>query len=210
MLQNSGIKSLFDVDADMFAVLSPSGYFFALRIGFAFPMFEKNALPQEWVECYNSQGYVLADPVMHWLYSSSGATRWSEIDFPDPRGVLDQAAEFGMRFGAAVCCADTGPQGQRSFGSFTRADREFTDPEIETLEHNLKALHESLVPPKNLTRAELEALGMVKNGLLMKEIADLLGVSEGAVKQRLKNAKSKLNAKTSTHAATMATSYGLI
>ena len=51
---------------------------------------------------------------------------------------------------------------------------------------------------------------MVKDGLLMKEIADLLGVSEGAVKQRLKNAKLKLGAKTGTHAATMATSFGLI
>lgn len=205
-----GMNMGLDLDTDLFASMSPSGHFLALRIGFAFPIFEQNSLPREWVECYSSHGYVLADPVMHWLYSSSGAIRWSEIDFPDPRGVRDHAAEFGMRFGVAVCCADTGPQGQRSFGSFTRADREFDDPEIETLEHNLKALHDSLVPPTNLTRAELEALGMVKNGLLMKEIADLLGVSEGAVKQRLKNAKSKLNAKTSTHAATMATSYGLI
>ncbi len=210
MLQHPSLKSLVDVDADMFATLAPAGYFFALRIGFAFPMFEKNELPKDWVDCYNSNGYVLADPVMQWLYSSSGATRWSEIDFADTRGVLDQAAEFGMRFGVAVSCADTGPHGQRSFGSFTRADREFTDSEIETLEHNLKALHETLVPPTNLTHAELEALGMVKNGLLMKEIADLLHVSEGAVKQRLKNAKFKLKAKTSTHAATMATSFGLI
>ncbi len=74
----------------------------------------------------------------------------------------------------------------------------------------LLTLHQQMVPPTNLTRAELEALGMVKNGLLMKEIADLLGVSEGAVKQRLKNAKTKLKAKTSTHAATMATTFGLI
>ncbi|KMW60742.1 hypothetical protein AIOL_000907 [Candidatus Rhodobacter oscarellae] len=51
---------------------------------------------------------------------------------------------------------------------------------------------------------------MVKDGLLMKEVANLLGVTEGAVKQRLKSAKSKLGAKTGTHAATRATTFGLI
>lgn len=52
-----------------------------------------------------------------------------------------------------------------------------------------------MAPPTNLTKAELEALRMVKDGLLVKEIANILGVSEGAVKQRLRNAKSKLGAK---------------
>ncbi|MDF0599952.1 autoinducer binding domain-containing protein [Psychromarinibacter sp. C21-152] len=200
----------FEVDTDLFAALSPAGHFLALRIGFAFPIFEQNLLPADWVECYGTHGYVLADPVMNWLYASTGAVRWSEIDIPDHRGVLDHAAEYGLAYGVAVCCRDAGAQGQRSFGSFARSDREFEDGEIAALQQTLQSLHDSLVPPRNLTRAELEALGMVKNGLLMKEIADLLSVSEGAVKQRLKNAKSKLNAKTSTHAATMATSYGLI
>ena len=199
-----------DVNTDTFSALSPAGHFLALRIGFAFPMFEQNALPKKWVERYAARGLVLADPVMHWLYSNTGAIRWSDIEIEDPREVLNQAANHGLNYGLAVCCADAGESGQRSFGSFARSDREFDQCEILQLEAELKALHESLVPPKNLTRAELEALGMVKNGLLMKEIADLLGVSEGAVKQRLKNAKSKLRAKTSTHAATMATSFGLI
>ena len=66
------------------------------------------------------------------------------------------------------------------------------------------------MPPSNLTMAELEALRMVKNGLLLKQIAAQLGVSDGAVKQRLKNARLKLNAKTGTQAASMATAYGLI
>ncbi|MCG6903882.1 MAG: LuxR family transcriptional regulator [Rhodobacter sp.] len=199
-----------DINTDMFTERSPAGHFLALRIGFAFPIFEQNALPKAWIEIYSSRGYVLADPVMNWLYQSTGTTRWSEIEIADPRGVLEQARAFDMNYGVAICCSDRGTSGQRSFGSFARSDREFLDVEIIELEEKLREMHESLVPPTNLTRAELEALGMVKNGLLMKEIADDLGVSEGAVKQRLKNAKSKLKAKTSTHAATMATSFGLI
>lgn len=199
-----------DVNTDRVSQLAPAGHFLALRIGFAFPIFEQNALPKAWIERYSERGLVLADPVMHWMYQNTGATRWSEIEIEDPRGVLAQAALFGMEYGVAVCVTDQSPTGQRSFGSFARSDREFFDSEIMELAGELQAMHASLVPPTNLTKAELEALGMVKDGLLMKEIADMLGVSEGAVKQRLKNAKSKLKAKTGTHAATMATSFGLI
>ena len=51
---------------------------------------------------------------------------------------------------------------------------------------------------------------MVKDGKRLKEIAHELSVSEGAVKQRLKNAKAKLDAKTSTQAATIAAQHGII
>jgi len=200
----------FDIDTESFTVQAPAGHFLALRIGFAFPMYEQNALPKNWIEHYSARGFVLADPVMNWLYQNAGTTRWSEIELEDPRGVLDQAKRFGLNYGLAICCTGEGAGVQRSFGSFARSDREFLDAEVFELKDKLQNLHDSMVPPSNLTDAELEALGMVKNGLLMKEIADLLGVSEGAVKQRLKNAKSKLKAKTSTHAATMATSFGLI
>lgn len=196
--------------ADVFLERSPQGYFLALRIGFAFPIFEKNALPTGWIAEYSSRGYVLADPVMNWLYRETGAARWSEIEYDDPRGVLTEARNFDLNYGVAICCTDSDNDGQRSFGSFARSDREFLDVEIVELKEKLQQMHDTLVPPTNLTAAEIEALGMVKDGLLMKEIADTLGVSEGAVKQRLKNAKSKLNAKTSTHAATLATSYRLI
>jgi LuxR family transcriptional regulator len=56
----------------------------------------------------------------------------------------------------------------------------------------------------------LETLSLVKNGLLMKEIAGLLGISESAIKQRLKNARLKLDAKTGSQAAARATMFGII
>ena len=51
---------------------------------------------------------------------------------------------------------------------------------------------------------------MVRDGLRVKQIAYELGVSEGAVKQRLKNAKLKLGAQTGAQAAAMASEFGLI
>lgn len=173
-------------------------------------MEERNELPETWVTQYTRGGLMLVDPIMKWVYQQRGAVRWSEIGLPDPADVLSLAAAHGLRFGAAISCSDHDLRAQRSFGTFARSDREFTDEELETLTMELERLHHAKAPPTNLTQAELEALRMVKDGLLMKEIAGLLGVSEGAVQQRLKNAKLKLNATTSSQAVSMATGFGLI
>ena len=190
--------------------LSPSGYYIALRIGFAFPMEEVNELPTEWVEHYTNNRFMLFDPVVRWAYANVGISRWSEIALDDPKRILAQAQTFGMRYGVTISIFDGGTDGQRSFASFTRSDREYTDLEVKLLRVFLKRRHNETAPPTNLTQAELEALSMTKDGKRLKEIAFELCVSEGAVKQRLKNAKLKLGAKTGTQAATMASQYGLI
>jgi len=193
-------------------VLAPAtaGYYIALRVGFAFPLEELNALPRAWVEHYTQNRFMLHDPVIRWIYSNTGATRWSALDLPDPMRVLEQAQVFGLRYGAAVACYDGNREGQRSFGTFVRGDREFTDAEIEQFQIYVQRLHRAKAPPTNLTPAEIEALSMVKRGLRLKQVAHDLGVTEGAIKQRLKNAKTKLNAQTSAQAAAMASEFGLI
>lgn len=190
--------------------VATGGYYLALRVGFAFPMEEVNALPPEWVEHYTHERFMLHDPVIRWVYSNSGAIRWSEITLPDDRKVLRQAEQFGLRYGVAICCFDNNPEGQRSFGTFVRPDREFEDREIRGLTGLVNRLHYEKAPPTTLTMAELEALRMVKQGMRLKQIAHVLGVSEGAIKQRLKNAKIKLGAATGTQAATKASDFGLI
>lgn len=186
------------------------GYYLALRVGFAFPAEEINALPRDWVDHYTIQRYMLADPVIKWVYANTGVIRWDEIDIADPRNVMVAAKGFGLQYGAAACCFDGSSDGRRSFGTFVRSDRPFTDEELAELEAVLGQLHDDKSPPTNLTDAELEALRMVKAGLRLKQIAHELGVSEGAIKQRLKNAKSKLGAKTGAQAATLASDFGLI
>lgn len=198
------------IETQQIEELAPAGYYLALRIGFAFPVEEVNALPTEWIEHYTKNGLMLFDPVMRWAYGTTGSKRWSEMDLDDSRKVLGQAQTFGLRYGVAVSVFDGNAAGQRSIGSFSRSDREFFDLEIELLLAFVKRRHAELAPPTNVTMAELEALGMVRDGKRLKEIAFDLGVTEGAVKQRLKNAKVKLGAKTSTQAAAMANQYGLI
>ena len=196
--------------AEELEFLSPSGYYIALRLGFAFPLEEVNALPSAWVDLYTANRFMLHDPVIRWVYEFTGVIRWSGIKIPDPLGVMNKAYSFGLRFGVAVCCVDDGPDGQRSFGSFARSDREFEDTEIAKLSAHVAALHVLKAPPSNLTDAEIEALRMVKDGKRLKQIAHELGVTEGAVKQRLKNARLKLGAQTGPQAVTLASTFGLI
>lgn len=190
--------------------IATNGYYIALRVGFAFPLEEMNTLPSAWVDHYTTHRFMLQDPVVRWIYQNTGATRWSAIELQDPMRVLDQAQTFGLRYGAAVACFDGNKEGQRSFGTFSRPDREFTKDEIGALHAYVMKLHHEKAPPTNLTAAELEALKMVKEGMRLKQIAHDLGISEGAVKQRLKNAKTKLNAQTSAQAAAMVGEFGLI
>jgi len=190
--------------------IAPTGYYVALRIGFAFPMEEVNELPAEWVAHYTSQRFMLFDPAVRWAYANVGFIRWSDLRQDDPKKVIAQAQTFGLRYGVTIAVLDQGANAQRSFASFTRSDREFSDLEVKLLQAYVTRRHNETAPPTNLTRAELEALGMVKDGKRLKEIAFELNVSEGAVKQRLKNAKLKLGAKTGTQAAALANQFGLI
>jgi LuxR family transcriptional regulator, quorum-sensing system regulator SdiA len=194
----------------VFKRLAPAGYYLALRVGFILPMAERNTMPQAWIDRYTRSGYLVHDPVIRWVYGNTGTIRWSRIDLPDPHGVLREAAEYGMRFGLAVCCPPVGDTGQRSFATFARRDREFSPAEASELQDRLTVLHIAATPPSNLTRAELEALSMVREGFLLKEIAGHLGVTEGAIKQRIRSAKEKLHAKTASQAVSCAAGYGLI
>ena len=189
---------------------APAGFYVAIRIGFAFPMVELNHLPASWVREYTAGGLMVHDPAMSWAYKNTGSARWSDLVASDDLGVLDLAKDHGLEYGAVVSCTDRNDASQRSFGLFARSDREYTAAELALLLDRVSQFHRMHARPSNLTNAELETLGLVKNGLLMKEIACLLNVSESAIKQRLKNARLKLNAKTGPQAAAMATMFGMI
>ncbi|MEL7025708.1 MAG: autoinducer binding domain-containing protein [Pseudomonadota bacterium] len=196
-----------DYQFDEFAL---GGFFLAYRVEFLRPEFEYNSLPRGWVHKYTQQGFVMLDPVMRWLYSNSGTIRWGEIEMPDTSGIFKEAMAYDLNFGVAISILDENESGVRSFGNFARGDREFTDDEIKELTRRLELLFGDLEAPKDITDAELEALAMLKNGMLIKEVAHELGISEGAVKQRLRSAKDKLSARTTPHAVSVASSYGLI
>ncbi len=190
--------------------LAPAGHYIAIRISFVFPVVEQNCLPEAWVREYTASGLLVHDPAMAWAHQNEGYVRTSDLVAEDDQGVLELAKNHGLNFGAAVCCIDSDEGRERSFGFFFRSDREYAAIELEQLHAAILSTHSAYARPRNLTEAELETLGLVKNGLLMKEIASALGVSESAIKQRLRNARLKLNAKTGSQAAARATMLGMI
>lgn len=197
-------------EVEELAQVATGGYYLALRVGFAFPLEELNRLPQTWVDHYTRARFMVSDPVIRWCYAHTGVIRWSDITIDDPRQVLAQARAFGLRHGVAVSIFDGGSGGQRSFGMFVRGDRDFEERELDFLQREVERLHDEKAPPTNLTAAEIMALRLVRDGKRLKQIAWELGVTEGAVKQRLKNARLKLGAKTGAEAISRATGFGLL
>ncbi len=193
-----------------FEEIAPAGFYVACRMGYVAPQEELNNFPDEWIQTYTAGGYMLYDPVIRWAYENTGHKRWDEVEKPDPQNILVQAQAYDLNFGLVASYRDTGEGAHRTFGSFARSDRAFTEAEVDALFTLLVELHNDRAPPTNLTAAELEVLAMLKQGMLMKQVAVELGVSESAIKGRLKNAKQKLSAKTNTHAASVASELGLI
>jgi aldose 1-epimerase/LuxR family transcriptional regulator len=83
--------------------------------------------------------------------------------------------------------------------------------EMKELEASLRAAHFH-VPQDDqaLTRAQTDALRLLSRGMRLKEIANALGISESAVKARLKSAVARMDARTPVQAASIASQRGLL
>ncbi len=197
MTQLDGMK-------DKINLIAVAGFYVALKVGFSFPEEEMNQLPDAWVEFYTTQGLVVHDPAMKWVYGQVGGARFSDLTLPDPHHVRAHGAVFGLQHGAVVSVMGTADKGRRSYGLFFRDDRDFDLTEIEELKRIMQLLHQGPEDERSLTAAEIEALKLQSGGLRLKQIAARLGISESAVKARLNNAKRKLGAKTQSQAASIA------
>lgn len=190
--------------------IAPAGFYVALRVGFSFPEEEFNALPANWVEFYTTNGLVVHDPALKWVYGNTGAVRADEIAVPDPQQILARARVFGLAHGAVVSVSMPSDRGRRSYGLFYRDQSAFTDAHLAELLTIVRDLHAGNAAEPGLTAAEIEALQMQASGLRLKQIAGDLGISESAVKARLNNAKRKLGARTLSQAASIAAGRRII
>lgn len=202
------MTTMFDLPDDL-RRLAPAGLYVGIRFGFVSPQRELNLMPQPWLDRYAREGFQGHDPAIRWAQTGLGVRRWSDLPIDDKRGVLKEAAGFGLRFGAvaATVCEETG---QRSILLAARFDRAYTDAQLVRISDHLEVLQAVEHRQVSLTAAELEVLRRIRDGERLKMISHALGVTEGAIKQRLKNARLKLGASTSTQATTMASEMGLL
>ena len=189
------------------SLLAPTGYYLGLHIRFTSPLMTFQTYDQAWTDHYTEQGYAMRDPLIAWGFSTVGATRWSEIAFPDTFGILKEAAGYGLVYGVGVAC---GPVSSRTIGGAARSDREFTDDEIRRVEAIVNRLHDITQPPESLTDAQIEALRLIAAGDRHAAAAAKIGISESALKARLNSARIRLLARTTAEAIQRAKDYRLI
>ncbi len=187
--------------------LAPKGYVLGLHIRYAAAHLTFQTYDPRWSEIYTENGYMLADPTVFWAFGNEGACRWSQVGLPDQHGILEQARAFGLNYGVVVSC---GAISSRTMGGFAREDREFNDDEIAEMQTVVRGLHDISTPPDQLTPAQRMALRMVAKGARHAEAAALLGISESALKARLRSARDRLMVRTTAEAVQRAQEYNLL
>ncbi len=187
--------------------LAPAGYSVGLHIRFAAPLMTFQTYSSTWIEHYTSQAYVMRDPMTAWGFSVEGAARWSEIDIPDPFGIMTEAATHGLKYGVQFA---HGPVSSRTIASIARTDREFTDAECAEANDIVRNLHVLSEPPENLTRAQVAALRLIAAGDRHAAAAEKLSISESALKARLTAARQRLMARTTAEAVQRAKELRLL
>jgi LuxR family transcriptional regulator, quorum-sensing system regulator SdiA len=183
----------FESSVAQLGALAPAGFALGLHIRFASAQVMLNTYDSRWVETYTSRGYMLCDPIVSWGFGTEGVSRWSALVHPDPHRVLEQAKEHGLVFGLAV---SHGQVNSRTIGGFARSDREFTDAEIASVEKLVIGLHALTKLPFALSVGQVDALRMVAKGYRYSQAAHFMGISESALKARLKAAREQLYCRT--------------
>jgi LuxR family transcriptional regulator len=134
---------------------SPAGFAVALHIRFTRPTYLFQTYAKPWMAHYSQAGLVLHDPVVRWGLQNVGRRRWSDLASIDDARVFDQARDHGLMNGAgfAIVIAES-----RSIAACARADREFTDKEMEGVEELLGRLHRATLGLGRLGARDQRAL----------------------------------------------------
>ena len=181
--------------------IAPAGWIMGFNLTYRGPEHLYNAYPSSWRAVYEDRNYFFGDPIAVWTITHDGAIRWSEVKIPDVRGVMKHARRYKLNYGIAI---SRKVAGKRSFLTLAHPDREFTDQEMAMAQTKFTLWTDLVLNRAALTPAELEVLRCFRDGLGQAETANLLNISESAVKQRAIKACHKMGAKTRTQAVALA------
>lgn len=194
--------------------IAPSGYILILNVRYLTPEFYHTTYDPAWVDLYNRERYAFFDPILLWSTVNTGTRRWSEIGLLGLKAtatrVMEQAKTYGLHFGAILVRKNLAGEGERCMLSASRADREFTDDELEELDAAFCYLMSAVGTHAGLTTSERSALQGLAEGLSQDEIALRDGVTRDAVKKRIERARKTLGAANTTQAVAIAVMKGLI
>lgn len=118
---------------------SPAGFAIGLHLAFTASKYIIQTYPLAWMEEYSRRGLLLTDPTVRWGVENLGSIPWSVLKQNDDAGVIDAAAEFGLKYGLSIA-VERG--NSRSLASFAAVDGEFEPAVIDQLTDELEALHD--------------------------------------------------------------------
>lgn len=204
----------FDATHNLLSYIAPSGYVIALNIRNTTPQVVHCTYADEWWKEYQRNHYMRWDPMVHWGLLNQGKERWSNIWAPKLTTknniVMERALKHGLKYGVAFAQRSDIGKRRKSFFNAARADREFTDEEIDRLWTEFIGCMHKYENIEILTVAEQRALEMTAAGMQQKEIGHLMGKSEHTVRKILQGARKALKAKTVSHAVAIAQQRGII
>lgn len=197
------ISRIPDLEKDLEHIreIATAGFVLAVNLGWAGPEFLHSEYPDRWRKIYEDRNYFMTDPVFFWTLRNTGHKRWSEVGYPDPRGINKKAKKFGLCFGAVFCQK---AEGKKSFFSAGRPDREFTETEMEQLEKYFLKWIQFVAERPELTLGELQTMKCLSEGLTQAQTAEALKVSESTVKKRAQSVMKKFKASTRAEAVSIA------
>ncbi len=156
---------------------------------------------EEWKAEYHSKSMQFVDPTVWWAIRNTGDCRWSETGYIDIGRVFKKARRHNINHGAIFSRLKNG---KKSILSVSRHDRELTDDEMMLLSAQWDRITNALIENANLSKGELAVLRMLRDGYNYPEISTVLNVSVSGIKKRVAKSMHKLNAKTPTHAVSIA------
>jgi LuxR family transcriptional regulator len=202
-MENAG----YDNQLRQLGEIAPAGYVLGLHIRYNSATLMFRTYPDEWMNVYTQKGYMMTDPLVAWGVANQGTCRWSALGVPDPNDVLKQAREFDLNYGVAISC---GLEASRTIGGFARSDREFTDEEIKELHDLVLHMHRETAPDVKLTTTQVAALRLLADGRSIEDAASDLGITERALKSRLKTAGERLLTRSTAETVQQAIEYRLL
>lgn len=200
--------------AALFDSLGPMGYAIALNVRNVTPELYYSTFPARWIERYTKQSFMMADPVIDYMYRNAGAVRWSEIKHSRGPSKTEQflqvSREEGLSFGAAVVRRNATEPSVKSLISVCRSDRELTGDEIGQLEESFDLLLRKIDLQRTLSRRQREVLELMARGATRQDCAGILAVSPDTIKRDVELARKFLGARNVVEAVALATVRKLI
>ncbi|MDF0599951.1 autoinducer binding domain-containing protein [Psychromarinibacter sp. C21-152] len=133
----------------------PLGFAIALHIRYNAPTFLFQTFPENWMEAYSRNGFVIRDPAVHWAFENTGFIRWRDLAVGDRSGVMEQARLYGLNYGFTVSIHN---DRARSIAGFARSDRDFLDVEIDEIAQLFEELDVMTAGIEILSKKDTDAL----------------------------------------------------